>query len=266
MRIAVVTGAGSGIGAAVAAQLAADHRVITADLHDADIICDLGTVTGRDHLVERVTEESGGVIDVVVAAAGVGPTGRKPSRVAAVNFFGTRAVLTGLRPLLAGGTDPAAVVLSSNTITCHPNPVPRYLVDSCLADEETVVGKQLDEDLQALPEVAYPVSKIALSHWVRQQAVLEPWIGNGIRLNALVPGMTDTPMLAERVADPDLRAAAQDSRVPVGRAARPEEVAAVAVFLAGPGARVFCGSMVVCDGGTDALLNPDGPPPLLAAP
>lgn len=267
MTTAVVTGAASGIGAAVADQLrAAGHRVIGVDLSGADIAADLGTPEGRAAVIDQVGELSGGVVDLVIAAAGVGPTGRSASRVAAVNFFGTRAVLDGLRPMLAKADNPAAVVVSSSTVTCHPNPVPRHLITACLEEAEETAATVLDDNahLRDLPEVAYPVSKIALTHWTRRAAISDDWIGQGIRLNALVPGMTDTPMLAERVSDPELRAAAQGARVPIGRAATPEEIAAVAVFLTGEHARTFCGSMVFCDGGTDAMLNPDGPPPLMS--
>jgi NAD(P)-dependent dehydrogenase (short-subunit alcohol dehydrogenase family) len=265
VSIAVVTGASSGIGAAIADQLRAEHKVITIDLQSADVSCDLGTDTGRLHALDRVHDMSDVTIDVLVCAAGVGPTNRLPSRLASVNFFGTRAMLSGLRPMLRRSPHPAALAVSSNTVTCHPNPVPEHLVRACLEFDEHTAGALLDDELNERAEVAYPVSKIALSRWVRVQAVREEWIGRGIRLNALVPGMTDTPMLAERVTDPDLRAAAQDSRVPVGRAARAEEVAVVASFLVSSAARLFCGSLVFCDGGTDALLNPAAPHPLIAA-
>jgi NAD(P)-dependent dehydrogenase (short-subunit alcohol dehydrogenase family) len=51
--------------------------------------------------------------------------------------------------------------------------------------------------------------------------------------------------------------------VPVGRSAQPDEVAALIAFLLGPDARFLCGSVVFCDGGTDAQLRPnDFPSPM----
>ncbi|OLT23122.1 hypothetical protein BJF78_07020 [Pseudonocardia sp. CNS-139] len=104
--------------------------------------------------------------------------------------------------------------------------------------------------------------------WVRSRAVEPDWIGAGIRLNGLAPGNTDTAMLAERFTDPALAdgAAATVAAVPAGRTFAPDEVAAVATFLVGPDAAPFVGSVVICDGGYDALLNPQSPGPLLNAP
>ncbi|MFO1049151.1 MAG: SDR family oxidoreductase [Geminicoccaceae bacterium] len=68
-----------------------------------------------------------------------------------------------------------------------------------------------------------------------------------ILVNALAPGPTDTPMLAAGVTSPEMLA--QESQNPLGRIARPEEIAAAAVFLAGPGATFMTGQCVSPNGG-----------------
>jgi NAD(P)-dependent dehydrogenase (short-subunit alcohol dehydrogenase family) len=266
--VAVVTGSASGIGSAVAARLRQRHKVIGIDLAGAEVEADLATPAGRTLAVAEVDRLASGALDVVVAAAGVGPTGRDPSQLVSVNFFGTIEILTGLRPLLSRGTNPAALAVCSNTISCHPNPVPEHLIQLCLDGDEEKAGQAVDAELSSTVTVAYPVSKIAQTRWMRIQAVSPDWIGAGIRLNALAPGNTDTAMFAERFTDTALAAgaAATMAAVPAARTLTADEVAAVASFLVGPEATAFVGSVVYCDGGYDALLNPRSPAPLLDAP
>jgi NAD(P)-dependent dehydrogenase (short-subunit alcohol dehydrogenase family) len=242
--------------------------VIGIDLAGAEIEADLGTPAGRTHAVAEVDRLAHGQLDVVVAAAGVGPTNREPSRLVSVNFFGTIDILTGLRPLLSHGTNAAALAICSNTISCHPNPVPEHLIQLCLDGDEDAAGQAVDAELSETLTVAYPVSKIAQTRWMRAQAISPDWIGAGIRLNALAPGNTDTAMFAERFTDSTLAAgaAATMAAVPAGRTLTADEVGAAASFLVGPEATAFVGSVVYCDGGYDALLNPRSPAPLLDAP
>ena len=111
------------MGAATRARLEADgQRVIGVDLRDAEVVADLGTPDGRQAAVDAVAELAGGSIDGLVTWAGVpglteGPPG---SLLASVNYFGTVALLEGLRPLLAAGDRPAAVAISSNSTTVQP--------------------------------------------------------------------------------------------------------------------------------------------------
>src|SRR5579885_3630048 len=130
-RTYVVTGAASGIGKATAALLAGGGgRVITSDLHHADVIADLATAAGRAALVEGVARLTGGRIDAIVANAGGGPAETSLS----LNFFGAVATLEGLRPLLAGSPAPRAVAISS---VAALRPDTAGLVDACLSlDEE----------------------------------------------------------------------------------------------------------------------------------
>ena len=67
--------------------------------------------------------------------------------------------------------------------------------------------------------------------------------------------MIDTPMVAGMRADPETGPLLDMLPIPVGRPGRPEEIAALVEFLLGPDGAFFCGSVLFCDGGSDALLR-----------
>lgn len=249
--IAVVTGAASGIGAACRTRLSgAGYTVIGVDQHEADVLADLGTVAGRETAVRAVTDACGGALAAVVTCAGLaGSPSRVGSLVASVNYFGTVDFLGGLRPLLARGG--AAVAISSNSTTVQPA-IPAPLVAALLAHDEEGARTLADE---AGSMVTYPASKLALAHWVRAQATGDDWAGSGVRLNAIAPGMIETPMVTGMRADPEVGPLLDMLPIPIGRPGRPEEIAALVEFLLGPDAGYFCGSVVFCDGGSDALLR-----------
>ena len=88
-RTYLVTGSASGIGRATFELLTGQgHRVIGVDLHDAEVVADLATAAGRAAMVERVNELTDGVLDAVVANAGVQDT---PEGCVRVNYFGAVA-------------------------------------------------------------------------------------------------------------------------------------------------------------------------------
>lgn len=94
---------------------------------------------------------------------------------------------------------------------------------------------------------AYTASKHAVVGYTRQLS--SDYGSRGIRVNALCPGMVETEMTAEFLADQDSRFVRAVRRVPAGRYAQPLDIAKVAVFLAGDGADFMHGAAVVVDGG-----------------
>jgi NAD(P)-dependent dehydrogenase (short-subunit alcohol dehydrogenase family) len=254
-----ITGSASGIGAATADLLhRAGHHVTGVDRAGADVEADLGTSEGRTAAIDGVLDRSNGTLDGLVTCAGLGPIPeRDGSAIVSVNYFGTVELLAGLRPALAAAGSPAAIAISSNSTTTYPG-VPDDLVELCLAGDEAGARTRADE-VGAMAGV-YPASKIAVARWVRRHAVTPEWVGEGIRLNAIAPGVVDTAMVAEAAAHAEVGPLIEMFPIPLQRAARPSEIAAFIAFMLGPDARFFCGSVLFIDGGTDAQLRPDAWP------
>src|SRR5262249_53572853 len=103
----------------------------------------------------------------------------------------------------------------------------------------------------------YGGAKLALARWVRRQAPTASWAGSQVRLNAVAPGATRTPMLEDGLAHPVLGSAIRQFPIPLGGFGTPEDVAGAIAFLLGPDAAFCCGTILFADGGTDALLRGD---------
>jgi NAD(P)-dependent dehydrogenase (short-subunit alcohol dehydrogenase family) len=249
MATIAVTGTASGIGRAMRAALDGEgHKVIGVDLHDADVVADLGTPDGREAAVAGVLEACGGVLDGFAGFAGAPATAVPASLLVTVSYFGSVAMLEGLREALGRGESPSAVAISSTAATIAPTD--EALTEMCLAgDEAAAIGLVTDGG------VAYSSVKLALGRWVRRQA--PGWAADGIRLNALAPGNTHTPLTQAALDDPTIGPLMREVPMPIGRWAQPPEIAAAAQWLLSPAASFAVGSIIFIDGGTDALMRPD---------
>jgi NAD(P)-dependent dehydrogenase (short-subunit alcohol dehydrogenase family) len=171
---ALVTGGGSGIGREVAARLrATGHGVVVWDLTGGDIACDVSDPDAVAAAMEQTVRDHG-VPTRIVTCAGIGASGmlleQQPAeweRVLAVNLTGTwLTIREGARAMVDAGVGGSIVAVSS------------------------ISGTLADRDMGA-----YCVSKAGVDMLVKVAAV--EWGGHGIRVNAVGPGVTRTPMLAK---------------------------------------------------------------------
>ena len=255
----VVSGAASGIGAATATLLREQrNRVITVDLHDADVVADLATVAGREAAVAGVQDLTD-VVHGLVPAAGLGGfTGVDSALVTSVNFFGAIGLVRGLHPqLVAGGADGGAsvVLLASNSITGMPGWTVGVATECLREDEEA--ARTLASTVESV--LVYPATKAALAWWARREGVKPEWIGAGIRINSVAPGKITTPMTAQLAADPVFGPLSERYPTAIGRDGRPDEIAQPIAFLLSDAASLIVGTCLYVDGGTDAILHPISP-------
>jgi NAD(P)-dependent dehydrogenase (short-subunit alcohol dehydrogenase family) len=258
MGTIAITGSASGIGKATRERLEREgHTVIGVDLRDAEVIADLTTTDGRAAMVDGVARASGGALDGLLAGAGVSGRTNECSRVIRLNYFGAVSTLQGLRPLLAKGTNASAVAISSNAATTQPGGAHPSAVQACLdGDEERAIASTAD-----IGTMGYAVAKLALARWVRRNAITGEWVGAGIRLNAIAPGIIRTPMTEAGI---ETILNMPNWPRPTQEPGKPEEVAGLIRYLLSEEARYFVGSFIVMDGGTEAALRADDWPNLPA--
>jgi NAD(P)-dependent dehydrogenase (short-subunit alcohol dehydrogenase family) len=244
-RRAVVTGGGAGIGHAIAVRLAAEGaRVLVADVdfeaaqkvagdlgapalaHRVDVSSEESTA----EMIGRAVEEWEG-LDVLVNNAGVGIAATTPDtdeagwrRVIDVCLTGTFFGIKHAIPVMREGGGGAIINMSSIA---------------------ALVG---------LPDrAAYSAAKGGILALTRAAAI--DHVGDGIRVNCIAPGTVDTPWVQRITSgyeDPPAARAAMEARQPHGRLVTPEEVAAMAAYLASDEAASVIGAAMIVDGGVTA--------------
>ncbi|MFL5964164.1 MAG: SDR family NAD(P)-dependent oxidoreductase [Gaiellaceae bacterium] len=225
---ALVTGAGSGIGAAVARRLAADGaEVIVADLSPHAVAEDIGAqAVVLDVRHEAEVEFAMADLDVLVNCAGIGSTTNAPEttldvweNVMAVNARGTFLCCKHAIPGMAARGGGSIVNIASVA---------------------ALVGLR--------NRAAYCASKGAVISLTRALAV--DHVGEGIRVNAVAPGTVDSPWVRRLVEDVGESLDALRARQPMGRLGTPDEIADAVAYLAA--AEFVTGSVLVIDGGLTA--------------
>jgi NAD(P)-dependent dehydrogenase (short-subunit alcohol dehydrogenase family) len=243
-KIGLVTGAGSGIGRAIARRFAAEGvSLVLSDIsetglqeteamisesggHSIPVVGDVSARADADRMVQAAVEQWGR-LDIVVNNAGI--TGSRQAtlahltpdeewdRVMAVNVTGVfRVSGAAIRQMLTqdGGT----IINIASVAGLVPFPA----------------------------RAAYDASKGAVIAFTRSLAL--DYAANHIRANAICPGMVETEMTRWRLEIPELRQQVLDM-TPWGRVGQPEDISSAAVYLASDEADYVTGHMLVIDGG-----------------
>ena len=253
-KVAIVTGGGTGIGLAAARRLAGGGAAVVLCGHEqgplaaaedalaaesrqvAQRVADIGRMADCRNVVELATDRFGGV-DVLVNAAAIQPYGTVETmaeevwdRVLSVNLSGVYRLAQCAIPIMrARGGGAIVNIASVQGLAC-----------------QTRVA-------------AYAASKGGMLALTRAMAL--DHAADNIRVNAVCPGSIDTPMLrfaaAENKGDKteDETVAAWGAMHPLGRVGRPEEVAELVAFLAGPRGSFCTGGEYKVDGGLLAKIG-----------
>ncbi len=244
-RTAIVTGAGRGIGAAIAAALdaagarvalvarSADQLQATANgLHNDPVViaADLGTPDGPATAVATAADAFGGRIDVLVNNAGIGL--RKESETLTVDELDEVWNVNVRSALLA-------------TVAVLPTML--------AAGAGSIISISSISGLRGAPRRAvYAASKAALDGMTRSLAM--EYGPRGIRANCVAPGVVETEMWTANLAKPGV-ADAVLGVIPTRRVSTAEEVADTVVFLASDASRAITGEVISADGGINATVN-----------
>jgi NAD(P)-dependent dehydrogenase (short-subunit alcohol dehydrogenase family) len=249
-KAAVITGAGSGIGRASALRFAKEGaRLVLTDVHDAEAHAVVRAITGaggtarfvhadasrradNEHMID-VCVERYGRLDILFCNAGVNRPTLLPQssdeeidRVLDVNVKGPLHAARHAIPIMLGQPGGGAILFTAS---------------------KTGLVAQTDSPV-------YCASKGAVV--LLAKALALDYAARGIRVNALCPGIIDTPMLrhfADAMPDPGAAWAAYAAAQPLGRLGTAEECAAAALWLVSPEASFVTGVALPVDGGFTAM-------------
>lgn len=248
-RTALITGAGSGIGERVAQRFAAEGATVVVTDRDGQAAERAAAgFPGAIAIPMDIADESsvaGGFaaalaqgleIDVVVANAGV-------------QLFGQDAPIAELDVEVWNRT--IGINLTGTFLTV------KHAVRTMLAPARTrrggsivLTGSPTGLNGEGAAFTAYSSSKAGIHGLAR--TVAAAYAGDGIRVNTVVPGYTETPLVTAISGNPEDRAAIV-SRIPLGRPGRPEDVEGIMVYLASDESAYATGSLFRVDGGMTTL-------------
>ena len=252
MGLFAMTGGATGIGAALKTQLiTAGHEVISVDIKDGDIIADLSTSEGRRAAIDGIRARAPDGLDGFIPCAGLPPVAKPLSLIVQVNYFAVVATVEGLRDLL-GKRRGSVLVVASNSAPMITTDDP--FVQACLSGDEDAACAEIET---RDGHTAYAGSKRAISIWMRRNVVA--YAATDVRLNAVAPGITQTPLTEQVMADEELGGAMKEfgEMTPWGGTAQPDQIANVMRFMLSEEASFVCGSIFFVDGGADAMMRTD---------
>jgi NAD(P)-dependent dehydrogenase (short-subunit alcohol dehydrogenase family) len=247
-RVAVITGAASGIGLATARRFAADGATVVAVDLNTDAIKALADELGGDAITCDVTDEPAvealfesvaarhGRVDIAFNNAGISPPDDDS------------ILTTGIE-----AWDRVQRVNLTSVYLCCKYAIPHMrrqgrgsIINT--ASFVAVLGA-------ATSQISYTASKGGVLAMSRELGV--QFAREGIRVNALCPGPVNTPLLQELFAKDPERAQRRLIHIPMGRFAEPEEIAAAVAFLASDDASFITASTFLVDGGiSGAYVTP----------
>ncbi|GAA1985073.1 3-oxoacyl-ACP reductase [Kitasatospora viridis] len=247
-RVAVITGAGSGIGLASARRLAAEGaKVVCADLDERSGKAAAAEVGGLFVQVDVADEESVkamyraavdayGSLDIAFNNAGISPP--EDDSILTTGLEAWRRV--------------QEVNLTSVYLCCkHAIPYMQQQGKGSIINTASFVAVMG----AATSQISYSASKGGVLSMSRELGV--QFAREGIRINALCPGPVNTPLLQELFAKDPERAARRLVHVPLGRFAEPEEIAAAVAFLASDDSSFMTANTFLVDGGiSGAYVTP----------
>jgi NAD(P)-dependent dehydrogenase (short-subunit alcohol dehydrogenase family) len=254
-QVAIITGGGQGIGAAIASRFAAEGAY--------NVIAQRGEATGLAQ-VERIVAAGGAATFVPTDVSAPDQV----ERLVAITLerFGRPDILV----------NNAGIAVYLDPLTATPEDWRRCLavdLDAAWWMSQAVLPHMLDRG-GAIINIAsthafgiipgcfpYPVAKHGLIGLTR--ALAAEYASRGVRINAICPAYVDTPSLRDYFGtfpDPDAERARAAGRHPIGRIGSADEIAGPALFLASADASFICGEALMVDGGISTITNGHGTP------